>query len=1781
MGDNLEGAVSAYDLPLEVLGYGGRWWLNGSASPGILACSKTQIMHNHGIAMSTTQMETREGDYSTMDVPAGETKHDDASLVSEAFECKEYAGPPDNPVEMQAAASEQDGTMMTSARALGFDHATTADDSRGFSTKQIILSSLPKVTKTEEEATILPQEDNTGHVTAPVSSTHVNQDVTSTVFMASNQAESFEMPATGKLEGGKYIGATFHDLEENQVAEHAYDMDFDIDAHDMPLEESFFDENCIFPALDADKTEVWHAGVDDVIMEESSAQPHTNQHPQDVDVKSLPQETNNEPVAVHEAKENVHSNEEWPHNTQQQPVCEMVFVDAPHRVDEASDLSNRRVQDHEAIAAYPCNETGGETLASDVVQDKELTGNYSKVEDAQEVQVQYDTDDIFSSLASANVETAHNAESCEAKRPEEEVSTEIAVKEVKFESTSINVTQEDAAVHLGKLDEHMHGDPCVCKAAASNSDALDAELHLKLGDSLEDSKRDSCIVLEDIVTEFKGQDKGASQGSGCSDFVKKDEYSDMRSIKATAGDQLVAIDSLGACRAISPKPDYVPVSSEQGESTLVSVWRDMSTEAVSEPLAQEYGSTLEQNVMHDKLAAISSASQHVSSQGETGTLHMKTVQSQSDEPVVEDGKPVHGIDGGVLVVRNNDGKEIFESENESMKVSKNSEQEAKVLNKEHDHSEMKCVDVFDGSVPEPSIRELKKIDVSSDEIEGGKIADFEDKPLKEEPKQDDGRSQVVLEGSVAEMRKSVADEIFDRGDGILEGEVSVAEQEIVAPGEEPEEHSLMPLAGTSFLQAENAEESKKEGLSAEALIHVSSSSAPEANASSGNNLHEKESVMDGLNGGEKAARVEEPKDGEKSAPVEEQSSVPLDQSIEVRSIAPSKKQSEKVISGEKVPKSKLSKKFKSGTVKETKEGGYAGDSVHAKSRSGEAEESSVKKAQKPAKQGSEFGIGDLVWAKVRSHPWWPAQIFDPADASKSARKAKKSGRVLVAFFGDCTFAWVQQSQMIAFRPNFKEKVQQTTMRIFCLAVEEALEELCRRSELGLSCRHFKGAMHSTSSFPDANTGIREGVRIERFKDIRASAEMFRPKKTLDFVKNVAAAPLGAWSSTLQWAESRGHAYGLRTCMVTMQGLDLAPVLLTPPAEPSKGSKLKRSHSSLNAEDVPEAGDRGKESKKTKKLKSDKDRKDSEGKGFIAKAVSEEENKQVSSDNVARVKSDMKVFTDTRERNKDRNIIKIKLGKKMKSDHLSSSEKRPDSPSVEEAGGEKISDDSKETLLAIASHSTKVLKRSSLKEEKISGTLKKVRREIGEEKKNDASMYQASKANRAEGFSDLDADASLRTEVDTEDAYNFLPSPSKDRVKRTKGSKMSVEFESKKDVPVKDTSAGKNESLRKFSKVGDSIRRVASELKGTSVVKVVEDVRHTGPDVTEDLEELPRERQASPMGNQVLSKELSEDVSLLQLRRDLELLAKKAGGAKGKMVKVSKKRDQAEAVAGKSLPQWQSVPQRSQRSCVQELALAARKRKSELVHDEILSKLPKNSSTSVSQRHHASKGYITSAEKPGERRSYDKSLLLYSRKPAPPASSTKISSQRYDEKLSSHAPLGLFMRFPENFPLPSESQLKATFIPFGPLQMSATRLYKDSASAQVVFKHGRDAESALKHAKKNSMFGQVTVTYRLRHLSHSARIEMKTDHPSSNKAHASQVAMPKESASSRDKLGGASALSEKRTGDKEVVSSTVFSSSNHESQSGSNPMGDIQDQMMTLLRQVSVIVNTSPVTSDGP
>uniref|UniRef100_A0A2P2JKM7 Uncharacterized protein MANES_08G003300 n=1 Tax=Rhizophora mucronata TaxID=61149 RepID=A0A2P2JKM7_RHIMU len=147
----------------------------------------------------------------------------------------------------------------------------------------------------------------------------------------------------------------------------------------------------------------------------------------------------------------------------------------------------------------------------------------------------------------------------------------------------------------------------------------------------------------------------------------------------------------------------------------------------------------------------------------------------------------------------------------------------------------------------------------------------------------------------------------------------------------------------------------------------------------------------------------------------------------------------------------------------------------------------------------EFCVPDLVWGKVWSHPWWPGQIFDPSAASKKAKKYFKRGRHLIAYFGDQSFAWNEDSMIKPFRTHFSQMEKQSNSEDFIYAIDCALDELCRRVELGLACPCVPEYSKIKSQMI-VNAGIREECSRKDDSDNFSSATFFEPCALVEFIK---------------------------------------------------------------------------------------------------------------------------------------------------------------------------------------------------------------------------------------------------------------------------------------------------------------------------------------------------------------------------------------------------------------------------------------------------------------------------------------------------------------------------------------------------------------------------------------------------------------------------------------------------------------------------------------------------------
>ncbi|XVF60281.1 hypothetical protein PTKIN_Ptkin08bG0032700 [Pterospermum kingtungense] len=129
--------------------------------------------------------------------------------------------------------------------------------------------------------------------------------------------------------------------------------------------------------------------------------------------------------------------------------------------------------------------------------------------------------------------------------------------------------------------------------------------------------------------------------------------------------------------------------------------------------------------------------------------------------------------------------------------------------------------------------------------------------------------------------------------------------------------------------------------------------------------------------------------------------------------------------------------------------------------------------------GCEFSAGDFVWGKIRSHPWWPGQVYSPSDASDYAVKVRQKGRfLLVAYFGDGSFTWCHPSQLKPFEENFEDMLNLSNSHNFLNALHASVDEIGRLVELKMTCSCVSEANCSGIDRPlGENAGIKEGVVV--------------------------------------------------------------------------------------------------------------------------------------------------------------------------------------------------------------------------------------------------------------------------------------------------------------------------------------------------------------------------------------------------------------------------------------------------------------------------------------------------------------------------------------------------------------------------------------------------------------------------------------------------------------------------------------------------------------------------------
>ncbi|XP_073270102.1 PWWP domain-containing protein 1-like [Primulina huaijiensis] len=203
--------------------------------------------------------------------------------------------------------------------------------------------------------------------------------------------------------------------------------------------------------------------------------------------------------------------------------------------------------------------------------------------------------------------------------------------------------------------------------------------------------------------------------------------------------------------------------------------------------------------------------------------------------------------------------------------------------------------------------------------------------------------------------------------------------------------------------------------------------------------------------------------------------------------------------------------------------------------------------------GYGYEVGDMVWGKVKSHPWWPGHIYNEKYASVSVRKSKREGHVLVAFFGDSSYGWFLPAELVPFEQNFAEKSRQTNLRSFLIAVEEAMDEFSRRRNLGLACRCRNEFNFWPSAFEGeylVDIGVGDEPGIYSSVQINKARDAFQPREMLSFMQQLAIKPRNE-HLTIEFIKNKATALACRKSLFEEFDETYAQAFGTTPERPQR------------------------------------------------------------------------------------------------------------------------------------------------------------------------------------------------------------------------------------------------------------------------------------------------------------------------------------------------------------------------------------------------------------------------------------------------------------------------------------------------------------------------------------------------------------------------------------------------------------------------------------------------------
>ncbi|KAK4538958.1 hypothetical protein RGQ29_032105 [Quercus rubra] len=742
-----------------------------------------------------------------------------------------------------------------------------------------------------------------------------------------------------------------------------------------------------------------------------------------------------------------------------------------------------------------------------------------------------------------------------------------------------------------------------------------------------------------------------------------------------------------------------------------------------------------------------------------------------------------------------------------------------------------------------------------------------------------------------------------------------------------------------------------------------------------------------------------------------------------------------------------------------------------------------------------FEVGDMVWGKVKSHPWWPGHIFNEAFASPSVRRSRREGYVLVAFFGDSSYGWFDPAELIPFDQYFAEKSRQTNSRNFIKAVEEAVDEMSRRRGLGVVCK-------CRSAFNFRGTEVQGYFEVD-VPDYEPRG-VYSPSEFLAFVKQLALMPRGGETKNISFVKNKATVFALRKALFEEFDETYAQAFGVPAGAPLSGPLV-----------IAEALGGGKSSAKAMKIK-DQSKKDR----YLFKRRDESISLKTHPIPPGQASSSApSVYMDGSR------VPAVPVKQiPAKDEEVAFASKDGVTPSLNGPGKEVVSVD-----LAAAYSSTLGQQNISFDTkpalDKGKGSLQEMKERSGPGEgaspcvKDGASLsfHQEGEAKMSKPY-ESSQPSELTFPVRPEEDHGL------DQVKDGRSVVDSVSIDAKRSGGMSTDELCYGEKKKKKRKdAGTEMssehqqKRLATGKVGTSVGKLAGKSTQISSALRDDFRVEQQKKNAGGSNSSLESVGTlptdgmgNAEIELPQLLSDLQALAldpfhgvernspaivrqfflrfrslvyqkslamsppTETESVEVRPTKYSSGVGASDNSTGehvRDLPSSKPV-----KSIVRpdDPTRAGRKRGPSDRQEEIAAKRVKKINALKSLAAEKKAGQKMPESQRGEGRE--------SVAPAPPKSSRPDPVKKVEPSAKTVDPTMLVMKFPPFTSLPSVAELKARFARFGPIDQSGLRVFWKSSTCRVVFLHKLDAEAAYKYAvANNSLFGNVNVRCHIREL----------------------------------------------------------------------------------------------------